>query len=656
MSSQNTYQQGGSTSSSQVGIEKRRAAPYGQACLHCFKTKSKCVRQSSLDSCERCIRLKKLCSPADSLRKRSAQKPSNTTATIANLQAQIEDLKRRVPYASESASHAALPDLVKRSTGEYEFNKAKSEEKDDHLDSTPTSTTSDWELSPAQEQQRLRTFRTKMLKFFPFMHLPEGLSAEQLQDDKGFLFRAIMTVTSPSTQEKRARAKELKRELALKSVIDTKTDLDLLLGILTYVAWGYDHFIFSLQSPSRFTQLAISMAYDLRLNTTKSNLLPDDALDPNQQAPDQVLESIESKRAVLGCFMLSSQCVLSSDLIFGHANPSSNLLRVAYHYGQMEPMRWTPQLEEHLSAISRSPYCPTDEMFAWQIRLQLLVQQAKEQRNQRELDHYLATNSATAGTKDPLLHKWYFETLQGKLKELIASIPPHLNNDVALLTQIHFTLLNICESIHPVNPDIKPPNPSLNITTALDQRDIQFHSLQAIRAFFEDANRFSAEDYTGFSIMTWAQRLLNVKVLGSLSLNPLYRDEVRRTVDIAHELHCGSEKLKQASRILGETKPEDVFSKLFFAVSRARELVILKLDSPPQFQQHMNTAEHDVSLMGGQSFGFSGSDSGVEISPPNLDFFIMQQVGLEQYLFPGMQDGTQGIYGDPNAYQLYNPC
>ncbi|KAL4869772.1 hypothetical protein BDV12DRAFT_72234 [Aspergillus spectabilis] len=640
MSSQNTYQQGGSTSSSRVGIGKRRAAPYGQACLHCFKTKSKCVRQSSVESCERCIRLKKQCSPADSLRKRSSQKPSSTTATIANLQAEIEELKRRVPFAGNSASLDVLPDLVKRPTEDYGDYKAKSEEKDAQLDSTATSITSnEWDLSPDQERTRLEIFRDQMLKFFPFVHLPDGLTADQLHKDKPLLFQAIMTVTSPSTQEKRARATQLKRNLAQEAVEYTETSLDLLLCILTYVAWGYDNFIFKLKSPSRLTQLAISMAYDLRLHkpeSKESNLFPNETLPHDQQAPELAQESLEGKRAVLGCFMLSSQ--------------------VSSHYGRMEPMRWTPQMEDSLSAISRNPFCPTDEMFAWQIRLQLLIQQANEQRDQRELDRYPATanSKATASatpssSKDPLLHKWYFEALQTKLHELRASIPPHLTHHEILLSHIHFASLSICETIHPINTDSKTSQ-SFNVTTAFDERDVHYHSLQAIKDFYENFNHFTSADYTGFSLSMWCQTLLNNMVLFRLSLNPAYRDAVRHTVDVLRESYCVAEKLEGAAVEMRESAPEDLFTVLYHISRAFHNYAARWLNPTPRSQQPLRAKGQDVSFTGPESWTYSASDSGVDIGPADPYFIPMLDMFGLNASPPQMLGGIPGVLGDSTIY------
>ncbi|KAL5339893.1 hypothetical protein BJX70DRAFT_141885 [Aspergillus crustosus] len=636
MNSQNAYQQQGSTSTSRVGIEKRRAAPYGQACLHCFKTKSKCVKSnSSLDSCERCIRLKKQCSPADSLRKRSSQKPSNTNATIANLQAEIEELKRRVPPAGESATLATLPSFAKRPAEDYEDYKAKLEEHDDQMDSVASSTTStEWDLSPDQEQKRLIIFQTRMLRFFAFMHLWDGLTVEQLQADKPFLFLAIMAVTSPSVREKRARADKLKRYLAQETLEKTETSLDLLLCLLTYIAFGYDNFVYKLKSPSRLTQLAISMAYDLRLHKAmpkESSLFPNETMRPNQQAFEISQQSLESKRAVLGCFLLSSQ--------------------VSSHYGCMEPMRWTPQMQDYLSIIGRNANCPTDEMFAWQIRLQLLIQQANEQRDQRELDHYQEAASATS-SKEPIIHKWYFESLQGKLKEMIASIPPHIKNSETLRLQLHFTSLSICESIYPVNQDNKPSYSVNNITTALDQRDIQYHSLQAIKAFYETFSTLSALDFTAFPILVWCQSLKNMMVLYRLSLNPTYRDEVRNTVDVLRESHRTAEKLEGAAIEMRESAPDDLFTILCQVARAFHKYAARKLGPSPHLQQPMGTENQGVDFIPPSSWAFSGSDSGVEfMSPPDLiTRAMLEMYGLDPsppampLEMPGGLDPSTGYY------------
>ena len=44
-------------------------------------------------------------------------------------------------------------------------------------------------------------------------------------------------------------------------------------------------------------------------------------------------------------------------------------------------------MEECLRAVGANSECPTDEAFAYQVRLQLLAQRAVQVREQQEVDH-----------------------------------------------------------------------------------------------------------------------------------------------------------------------------------------------------------------------------------------------------------------------------
>jgi hypothetical protein len=118
-------------------------------------------------------------------------------------------------------------------------------------------------------------------------------------------------------------------------------------------------------------------------------------------------------------------------------------------------MRWTPLLEEYLSTISRSRECPTDEIFSLQIRLQVLAQQVCEQRDQRDLDRcQVASNTASSGSTEPLLNRWYLEGLQRKLHEITASIPLHLkeNGKLPFILNVVRKTTNICSYRDPPVP------------------------------------------------------------------------------------------------------------------------------------------------------------------------------------------------------------
>lgn len=316
MSSRNPNQSG---STSRVG-KKRTASQYGQACLPCFKNKSKCVRHDNADSCERCIRLNKECSSAESLRKRATQKPSDAAATIATLKAKVDSLNTLLNEVVEgSASPTALREVLEeRQQGKEPLYETRELPISDR---TPT-TSSDWKLSPDQELTRLSIFRERMLPFLAFVDLPPDFSAQKLREEKPLLFQAIMAVTSPSAQEKRVRGNELKSIITQKTWGGIDTSLDLLLCVLTYLCWGYDTFInnVTISSPSRLTQIAMAVAYDLRVNTSGpigSYLFPGEVMSAGlgpgrSRSPEETAqEKLENKRAILGCFFLSSLCVFA---------------------------------------------------------------------------------------------------------------------------------------------------------------------------------------------------------------------------------------------------------------------------------------------------------------------------------------------------------
>jgi len=84
-------------------------------------------------------------------------------------------------------------------------------------------------------------------------------------------------------------------------------------------------------------------------------------------------------------------------------------------------MRWTPRMEECLRVVGANKECPTDEAFAFQVRLQLLAQRAVQVREQQEVDH---AHAATAAA--PLPAFLYLKALQGQLQELRGSLSPGL--------------------------------------------------------------------------------------------------------------------------------------------------------------------------------------------------------------------------------------
>jgi len=226
---------------------------------------------------------------------------------------------------------------------------------------------------------------------------------------------------SPSAREKRARAGELKRVLYEMCFLQqqrpqhenqsgsTDQSMDLLLGLLTYIAWGWDH-VLSRCSLSRLMMVAISLVGEMRLDkSVPQDLHTMGLFTPGfegwyGEASGEVTAQffLERQRAVLGCFVLSSV--------------------VSAYFTQVDAMRWTPQMDEALAAISNNEECPTDAALALQVRLTLLATKAIQIRDQQQQQQTDQAQTATLAA--PALS--FIKELLGKLQELRVSQSPAL--------------------------------------------------------------------------------------------------------------------------------------------------------------------------------------------------------------------------------------
>ncbi|KAH6651343.1 hypothetical protein F5144DRAFT_639250 [Chaetomium tenue] len=419
-------------------MEKRvvsHSAPYGHACMSCFKGKCRCIPRQDGDGCERCYRLKKHCVPSNQVRRRtlhhgpeldgqitsrSNSKGNTTTEPRPRVQVSVglED-----PENFENALH---PFFAMGSPGTS-----------DSITPEPLGS------SPGT---CLNTFRSLMLPHFPFVHLPAHMTAQQLHLRRPFLSQAIRCVASSTARERRARAAELKRvfhEMAfypqhrngpLSDPVEST--LDLLLGVLIYIAWGWDHSL-----SIRLTMLAMSLIGEMGLHMAHTpsdadllGLLSSDVnLAGVGHSRGHTLEEygLEYHRALLACFLLSAA--------------------VSAYYGQLDALRWTPQLERALVAISDTD-SQGDHVLAVQVRLQLLKDRAAQMLDQgHKQDHNAA------------------EILLIKFEELRPAAEQHQETGSPLASHLHHTELAIHEALDATAPLPAPvtacPPPSVQPTT-----------------------------------------------------------------------------------------------------------------------------------------------------------------------------------------------
>ncbi|KAK2762624.1 hypothetical protein FQN54_000797 [Arachnomyces sp. PD_36] len=516
-------------------MERSKHAPsqptvYGQACRHCYKAKCRCVRTQNGGSCERCLRLKKKCERSQPVRKRhAAQKPQESDGRIVRLEDKMESLLSTMqsfigsqrpsgPSANalqslQSLNGDGMPPFTPYSNG------ALGNPANTNLGLSPASSNPNPIFgshhyspytpapSPDQADERLHFFRSRMLPSFPFIHLTPDMTSWYLRQNRPFLFQAIQTVTTFSTQERLIQVEELKRLLFTSALLEVKSNIDLLLGLLTYLAWSTDAFLGRADFMSRLMMLAISFVYDLRLFKSSSpdaqimmtitqGLAEENGQNPNDGTPQDLLER---QRAVLACFVLSSN--------------------VSSHLGRQDAIRWTPQMEDALRVITISESCPEDEIFVGQVRLQLLKQRADDVRQQDEKNCAQAGIDSPAPSTPRLL---YLKSLRKQLHDLRSSFSPDLHQIDILNTHAQYVELyinHLAYSINQASPplDLSGQKGDSGSSLGFQRLECLWQSVENIKSWLDDFYAIPGPKLVGQPFHFWSQMILSITLLKYLS-------------------------------------------------------------------------------------------------------------------------------------------
>ncbi|PYH72858.1 fungal specific transcription factor domain-containing protein, partial [Aspergillus vadensis CBS 113365] len=589
-------------------MERRGPTPgsgsYGKACRQCSKATCRCVARPDGAGCERCLRLKKQCQPSEPTR-RKPHRNTESGAQIAKLEGRIDSLTAML----QSVAHATGV-----SSNLQTSSNASTSEEISNLAITGTTTDSPsvplpplYELDLDQAAWYLDRFTTNMLPCFPFISLPPNTTSQQLHQDRPFLLEAIIAVATPSTQEKLARADRLKSRLIKSAMLENQSGIDMLLSILTYVAWSTDPFVKRASNLSRMIMLAMSMVYDLQLDK-KPPPPPEVPIiakmapglnNPEQSATDNSLQGIlEQHRAVLSCFVLSS--IISST------------------FRRTVSLSWTSQMEQALNLIETNKEHPSDEYFTTQIRLQILAQKALSLRDPDE------TDPSTTSTTTPPATTMYLKILHNQLKDIQSSIPPHLPHRDLLLLQTHYTSLLLHETPRLTSsstPLLSPTTTITTTTTAPSPITTLIHSLQAIKSWLSTFQTLPAPTITGFPFFMWFQLVRCIVLLKHLSTfeDPAWdRDAVRQEVDMLELLEWMGEKAEMASVEAGEISDDDLFRRVGRMLRLAREWVVRKVrgevDGWVPGDGSTNGDGAVSGLSGGSTEGSSGGGGGGDSS------------------------------------------
>lgn len=98
-----------------------------------------------------------------------------------------------------------------------------------------------YKISDATAEEQLSTFQQAFLPFFPFVYIPSHMSASDLRREKPFLCLVIMSLTTRSVALQVTMGTAIRQIVAQKVVVEHEKSLDILLGMICYIAWLVPH-------------------------------------------------------------------------------------------------------------------------------------------------------------------------------------------------------------------------------------------------------------------------------------------------------------------------------------------------------------------------------------------------------------------------------
>lgn len=337
--------------------------------------------------------------------------------------------------------------------------------------------------------------------------------------------------------------------------------LDLLLALLIYLSWGWDH---SKLLPRLMLQ-AVSLACEIHAYSNSGSMdapeiralfqpgVTSTAASP--PPPPGRGDFLECHRAVLGCFVLSRAVSTHLD----HA---------------IDALRWTPQMGEGLAALGASRVCPTDAAFAAHVRLQLLAHRAVHIRQQQQAEqagHMQAPAGAASAAAAALValaalqdlrtppsslpattgaetarhtaHAWATELAIAEARYAVGAMVPFMVSHFSALTTTTTTTAG-------GGGRAGPPPPPRNGERA----GCLWQCADAARACVDALLGLAARDFAAMALVQWTQLARGLAVLHHLTAADVAVEEpnwdraaARNAVDFPELLDRVAEKLESAA-------------------------------------------------------------------------------------------------------------
>ncbi|KAE8451746.1 hypothetical protein EG329_003203 [Mollisiaceae sp. DMI_Dod_QoI] len=297
-----------------------------------------------------------------------------------------------------------------------------------------------------------------------------------------------MAVSSKSTSQQEVLGNKVRQTIAQEMVVQSEKNIDLLLGLLTFINWSHYHY-HNKPFLAIFAQLAMSLVFELQLNKPVPKDMEPLPCVRETRWKSPTPRTMEERRAVLGCFLVTS--IISSFI------------------QKIDALRWTPHMDECLQMLDERKECLNDEILVQQVRLQLIVEKMA-------LSALHKATESTEHTREP--PPLYLQNLQSQLQAI----------KIKLLAQPDTTEAVV---LHLYSLELETALSSTFLHTnhlTFQQRKSRNAGLELVKSWFDVFFTISPAAYIGFSFSILSQLVATPLSIYTVPAHNLQRFELGR--------------------------------------------------------------------------------------------------------------------------------
>ncbi|CZR44433.1 uncharacterized protein FPRO_14186 [Fusarium proliferatum ET1] len=394
-----------STSSKVSGVRRR-------ACVNCTSVKSKCLPFSS-DECQRCNRLGKRCTYLNVVEKRKS--PSNSSRTrlleqrlsrvLALLGTQAQGTPMSGFVAQLAAEDLDMDALNGTLFGQLPISQGLT------LQGTLDVVDRGF-LSLPEAQSLLDNYRNKAVEHFPFVPISSDTTIASLRATKPFLFMCIVaTMKFDNCNIQHQIGEEIRNQAHQRVLMQSESTLEILQGLLIYLSW-YQYFFISYEKQQivPIAQLCVSLVQNLGLDQNPDNMRRKVDLGPDETAPGRkAARSAEQLRALLGTYCTASW--------------------VSIKFRTRGALPYTGYIKQSWERLLSNAECPSDLMIPHFVRISEMCR--------RICDTFGYDDLENSGMRGEFVSAMALQTLNNESALLKASIPPDLQNNLAIRMEVY---------------------------------------------------------------------------------------------------------------------------------------------------------------------------------------------------------------------------